>query len=136
MTAEIDIREVLWSDTKSLLNLDPDSCRGYWSRLIESMIILDPDSETPLKEMTSEILKDLSLDTFGNYEIDDLERAMFRRPYTHIFETTRGDISKFSVLKNLRPIKRYIIQRLEEIRPQITFSSLGNKQQVSSKWIQ
>jgi hypothetical protein len=136
MTAEIDIREVLWSDTKSLLNLDPDSVRGYWSRLIESMVLLDSCSDKPLKALTSAILKDLSLDTSGNYDIEDLERAMFRRPYTHIFETTRGDISKFSVLKCLRPIKSYILARLDEIRPEITFSAMGNKQQVSSKWIQ
>lgn len=135
MTAEIDIREVLWSDTKSLLNLDPDSVRGYWSRLIESMILLDPRSESFLIEIKSGILKVLSLDVSGSYDIDDLERAMYRRPYTHIFETTKGDISKFSVLKMLKPIKKYILMRLEEIRPDITFSSLGNKQQVSSTWI-
>lgn len=131
MTAEIDVREILWADTKNRLNQDPDSVRGYWSRLIESVVILDPPSESDLKEIVSEILKDLALDTFGNYEIEDLERAMFRRPYTHIFETTKGDISKFSVLKKLRPIKIFIRKRLEEIRPNITFSNQGIKSQVT-----
>lgn len=125
MIQEIDKREMLWHELKMMVNLDSHTDRNYWKSLINKIIILDKTKKKDIDVVIKSIKQKIGL--AQRYDITDIERLIYKKPYTHIFETDLGDVSVFVVEKELEKIKDLGVKVVLDSQDKITFSQPGQQ---------